>query len=102
MPNPSNSRVVEPETNVARATLNLRIKPGDKILIDRAASVAGKNRTEFVLEAARRAAEETLADLRVINVSPEVYKEFVAQLDMSPQNNEALRKTMLSASPWEK
>lgn len=87
---------------VTRSSLNLRIKPEDKILIDRAANAVGKNRTEFVLEAARRAAEETLADLRVINVSPEVYQEFINQLDAAPGNNEALRKTMMSKSPWEK
>ena len=67
------------DTVLTRSSLNLRIKLEDKILIDRAANAVGKNRTEFVLEAARRAAEETLADLRVINVSPEVYQEFVAQ-----------------------
>ncbi|MEX9785640.1 MULTISPECIES: DUF1778 domain-containing protein [Enterobacterales] len=86
---------------VTRSSLNLRIKPEDKTLIDRAANAVGKNRTEFVLEAARRAAEETLADLRVINVSPEVYQEFINQLDAAPGNNEALRKTMMSKSPWE-
>ncbi|MDY3695409.1 MAG: DUF1778 domain-containing protein [Proteus mirabilis] len=87
---------------VTRSSLNLRIKPEDKILIDRAANAVGKNRTEFVLEAARRAAEETLADLRVINVSPEVYQEFINQLDATPVSNEALKKTMMSKSPWEK
>ncbi|HEK1721030.1 TPA: DUF1778 domain-containing protein [Proteus mirabilis] len=87
---------------VTRSSLNLRIKPEDKNLIDRAANAVGKNRTEFVLEAARRAAEETLADLRVINVSPEVYQEFISQLDAAPGDNEALRKTMMSKSPWEK
>ncbi|AUT92676.1 MULTISPECIES: type II toxin-antitoxin system TacA family antitoxin [Proteus] len=90
------------DVSVTRSSLNLRIKPEDKILIDRAANAVGKNRTEFVLEAARRAAEETLADLRVINVSPEVYQEFISQLDSAPESNEALRKTMMSKSPWEK
>ncbi|HEK2898235.1 DUF1778 domain-containing protein [Proteus sp. GOKU] len=85
-----------------RSSLNLRIKPEDKILIDRAANAVGKNRTEFILEAARRAAEETLADLRVINVSPEVYQKFINQLDATPVSNEALKKTMMSKSPWEK
>ncbi|OZS72937.1 CopG family transcriptional regulator [Providencia rettgeri] len=94
--------MLKKEAVVTRSSLNLRIKPEDKILIDRAANAVGKNRTEFVLEAARRAAEETLADLRVINVSPELYQEFINQLDAAPGNNEALRKTMMSKSPWEK
>lgn len=88
--------------NITRSTLNLRIKPEDKILIDRAAHAAGKNRTEFVLEAARRAAEETLANLRVIDVSTDVYQQFITRLDMAPQSGEALRKTMLTKAPWEK
>ncbi len=46
---------------VRRDTLNLRIEPGDRGLIDRAALATGKTRTDFVLEAARRAAEDALA-----------------------------------------
>ncbi|HID7801864.1 TPA: DUF1778 domain-containing protein [Proteus mirabilis] len=59
----------------------------------------GKNHTEFVLETARRSAKETLADLRVINVSPEVYQEFINPLDATPVSNEILRKTVMSKSP---
>ncbi len=33
-----------------RETLNLRIKPAERDLIDRAAKARGKNRTDFVLE----------------------------------------------------
>lgn len=87
---------------VTRSSLNLRIKPKDKILIGHAANAVRENRAEFVLEAARRATEETLADLRVINVSSEVYQEFINQLDATPVSNEALKKTMMSKSSWEK
>ncbi|TGB76668.1 CopG family transcriptional regulator, partial [Salmonella enterica subsp. enterica serovar Enteritidis] len=45
-----------------RETLNLRIKPAERDLIDRAAKARGKNRTDFVLEAARAAAEEALIE----------------------------------------
>ena len=45
-----------PKVNLRRETLNLRIKAEDRGLIDRAAMLTGKNRTDFVLEAARRAA----------------------------------------------
>jgi uncharacterized protein (DUF1778 family) len=43
-----------------RNTLNLRIRPEERDLIDMAAKIKGKNRTDFILEAARTAAEETL------------------------------------------
>jgi uncharacterized protein (DUF1778 family) len=39
-----------------RLTLNLRIKSEERNLIDRAAQMRGKNRTDFILEAARSAA----------------------------------------------
>ncbi len=59
----------------------------------------GKNHTEFVLKASRRSAEETLADLRVINDSPEVYQELINPFDATLVSNETLRKTVMSKSP---
>ena len=53
-----------------RQTLNLRIKPEERGLIDRAAKTLGKTRTDFVLDAARRAAEDTLLDRTGFAVSP--------------------------------
>ena len=50
-----------------RESLNLRIKPAERDLIDRAAKARGKNRTEFVLEAARAAAEEALIEQRMLH-----------------------------------
>lgn len=84
-----------------RDSLNIRIKPEDRGLIDRAAKLLGKNRTDFMLDAARRAAEEALLDRVVFVVSPEAYAEFLARLDAPPQPNERLRKTMQTSAPWE-
>ena len=85
-----------------RESLNLRISPEEKGLIDRAARVRGKNRTEFILDAARRAAEEAILDQTVFMVSPEVYEAFLARLDAPPQVNERLRKTMRTPPPWKR
>ena len=49
-------------TKTRRDTLNLRIPPAERNLIDRAAESAGKTRTDFILEAARRAGLRTLRD----------------------------------------
>jgi uncharacterized protein (DUF1778 family) len=84
-----------------RETLNIRIKPEERNLIDRAAKARGKNRTDFVLEAARAAAEEALLDQTIIAASPEAYAAFLARLDMPPQSNERLRKTMQTPAPWD-
>ncbi|RNM05804.1 DUF1778 domain-containing protein [Dickeya undicola] len=93
-----------PATNsvsTKRETLNLRIRPADRDLIDRAAKARGKNRTDFVLEAARAAAEEALIDQRIIMADPDAYQEFLSRLDQAPAPNAALRKTMQTPAPWE-
>ena len=87
---------------VKRETLNIRIKPEERSLIDRAAKTRGKNRTDFILDAARRAAEEALLEQLVMTVSPQAYEEFLARLDMPPQANDRLRKTMQTPAPWER
>ena len=84
-----------------REALNIRIKPEVRGLIDRAAEIAGKNRTDSVLDAARRAAEQTLLDSTVLAVSPKAYREFLARLDAPPQPNERLRRSMQTPAPWE-
>jgi len=89
-------------TLAKRDTLNIRIKPEERNLIDRAASSLGKNRTDFILDAARAAAEEALLDRTVLNVSPEIFAEFMARLDAPPQPNERLRRTMQTPAPWER
>lgn len=89
------------QTLARRDTLNLRIRPEERGLIDRAATLTGKTRTDFVLEAARRAAEEALLDRAVFAVSPDAYAAFLARLDAPPRPNERLRRTMRTAAPWD-
>jgi uncharacterized protein (DUF1778 family) len=84
-----------------RLSLNLRIKPDERGLIDRAAKALGKTRTDFVLDAARRAAEDALLDRTVLTVNPKAYAEFLARLDASPQPNKRLHRTMKTSAPWE-
>jgi uncharacterized protein (DUF1778 family) len=85
-----------------RETLNLRIPAAERSLIDRAAKSSGKTRTDFILSAARRAAEEELLDRTVFVVSPDAYTKFLALLDTPPRPNERLRRTMQTPLPWSK
>jgi uncharacterized protein (DUF1778 family) len=89
-------------TDAKRETLNIRIKPEVRELIDRAAKSRGKNRTDFILDSARVAAEDTLLDQVIMTVSPQAFEEFQARLDMPPNPNERLRKTMHTPAPWER
>lgn len=85
-----------------RGTLNLRIPAEERSLIDRAARSSGKTRTDFILGAARRAAEEELLDRTLFVVSPAAYAKFVALLDAPPQPNERLRRALQTPLPWSK
>ncbi len=85
-----------------RDTLNLRIKPELRGLIDRAAELSGRTRTDFVLEAARHAAESALLDRTVFVVSRKAYAEFLVRLDAPPRPNARLRRSLQTAPPWEK
>jgi uncharacterized protein (DUF1778 family) len=84
-----------------RDTLNLRIKPEDRGLIDRAAKLTGKTRTDFVLEAARRAAEDALLDRTLFVADPEAFDAFRARLDELPHPNDKLRRALQTPAPWE-
>jgi uncharacterized protein (DUF1778 family) len=91
----------QPE-NPKRETLNLRIKPELRGLIDRAAELSGKNRTDFVLDAARHAAEDTLLDRTIFVVNAKAYAEFLVRLDAPPRPNARLRRSLRTTAPWEK
>ena len=82
-----------------RDTLNLRIKPEERGLIDRAAALTGKTRTDFVLEAARRAAVEALTGRTLFAVDEATYAKFLAALDAPPQPNDKLKRTMQYLGP---
>ena len=84
-----------------RESLNIRIKSEERSLIDRAAMARGKNRTDFILDAARLAAEEVVIGQVVILASPSAYAEFLSRLDSPPNANARLRKTLQTLPPWE-
>ena len=91
-----------PAKRAPRETLNLRIPAAERGLIDRAAKSSGKTRTDFILGAARRAAEEELLERALFVVKPAIYSKFLAMLDAPPQINERLRRTLRTALPWSK
>ena len=82
------------------ATINLRIDEGKRALIDRAAEATGKNRSEFMLEAACREATAVLLDQRFFHLDARSYKQFTAALDKAPADNARLRRLLKSKTPW--
>lgn len=97
MPSPSSRSSDAPSKAV-----NLRIRDDTRALIDRAARAQGRSRTDFMIEAARRAAEEAILDQTLIVTDRESYDRFVALLERPPESNERLRKLMRTPAPWER
>lgn len=83
-------------------TINLRADTATRTLIDRAAEQVGKNRSEFMLEAARREATSVLLDQRLFLLDDKAYARFLAALDQPPTENRRLRRLLTTKAPWEK
>jgi uncharacterized protein (DUF1778 family) len=90
------------EAQNREAPINIRARLTQRNLIDKAAAMLNKNRSDFMLEAACREAENVLLDRRLFLVEGEVYKAFEALLNAPVNDNPALRRLLNSKSPWEK
>lgn len=79
--------------------VNLRIRGEIRTLIDQAARIQGKSRSDFMIDAARRAAEETLLDQTLVRVDPETFERFVELLDQ-PASGPGFERLMNAPQPW--
>jgi len=82
--------------------INLRADEPRRALIDRAAEAVGKNRSEFMLDAAIREATTVLLDRRFFQFDTRAFKRFAAALDAPPSDNPQLRKLLAKKAPWER
>lgn len=83
------------------AAINIRSSQEQRDLIDRAAQVAGKSRSDFMIEAACHEATNVLLDQRFFFLDEEAFAQFQAMLDSPPVVNEELRKLLQTKAPWE-
>ncbi len=83
-------------------TINLRADHSKRALIDRAAERMGKNRSEFMLEAALREATEVLLDQRLFLLDEKAYKKFTDALDKPPAENKRLQRLLMRKAVWER
>lgn len=79
--------------------VNLRIREDVRALIDRAAKMRGKTRSDFMIDAARRAAEDALLDQTLVTVDEESYRHYLAVLDQPP-GGEGFARLMNAPAPW--
>ena len=79
--------------------VNLGMRDDIRDLIDRAAKAQGKTRSDFMIDAARRAAEESLIDQALIRVDVATYEQFLAVLD-TPPGGPSFERLMAATKPW--
>jgi uncharacterized protein (DUF1778 family) len=82
------------------SALSLRISDKDKKLIDAAARMLNKSRTEFMLESARAAATDALLDKRLFLLEPQEFRKFEKALAKAPTSADVLEKLRQRPSPW--
>lgn len=85
----------------SKGSINLRIEAGTRQLIDDAAALMGKTRTEFMVESARRQAVDVLLDQRLFALEPERYDAFVAALDNPPAPGPKLKALLRRVPAWQ-
>lgn len=79
--------------------VNLRVRIDIRTLIDTAARIQGKTRSDFMIDAARRAAEEALLDQTLFRVDQPTYDQFIAMLDQ-PASGAGIERLMNAPKPW--
>jgi uncharacterized protein (DUF1778 family) len=81
--------------------LSMRLPEADLAIIDRAAQMRGRSRTDFVREAAVRAAEAALMENIPIRMSPESFEAFVAVLSAPAAPVPEMVELLQRKAPWE-
>ncbi len=82
------------------ARLGLRATPAQETVLRRAAEVAHKSLTDFILDAAYLAAEQTLLDQRLFMVSGSQYRAILEMLDRPESNNPGLTELFSRRPVW--
>jgi uncharacterized protein (DUF1778 family) len=91
-----------PDRAARDVNINLRASQKQRSLIDRAAEALGRNRSDFMLEAACREAEAVLLDRRYFMLVAAAFEEFTAMLDEPPAGNPRLRRLLTEKAPWDR
>ncbi|MEH2533659.1 uncharacterized protein (DUF1778 family) [Bradyrhizobium sp. AZCC 1588] len=81
--------------------LSMRLPETDIAIIDRAATLRGRSRTDFVREAAVRAAEDILMETAPIRMSPAGFKAFVEVLSQPARPVPEMVELLQRKAPWE-
>ena len=85
-----------------KGSINLRIETRTRQLIDDAAAILGKTRTEFMVESARRQAVDVMLDQKLFVLDPDRYDAFMQALDNPPAPGPKLKSLLRRVPAWQK
>lgn len=83
-----------------KGSINLRIEAQTRQLIDDAAAILGKTRTEFMIDSARALAIDVMLDQRLFVLDAERYDAFIHALDNPPAPGPKLRALLKRSPVW--
>lgn len=83
-------------------SINIRAKARQRDLIDQAAEKLGRSRSDFMLDAACRRAEDVLLDQAFFSVDAGVFAKFQAMVDSPLPPSDRLRRLLNTRAPWDK
>ncbi len=83
------------------AAINLRALHSQRDLIDKAATLSGRSRSDFMLEIACREAENILLDQNLFRLDDNSFDKFMTAFESPVKDNPALLKLLSSKTPWE-
>ncbi|MGE3246069.1 MAG: DUF1778 domain-containing protein [Beijerinckiaceae bacterium] len=90
----------KPAAAARSENINIRVTPETLGLIDRAAQVFGKTRTDFILDTVREAAEDAVLDQQLFVLNKAQWQAFRAALDTPPPENPGLRDLLARTPAW--
>lgn len=82
------------------AAINLRALAEQRDLIDHAAQLLGKNRSDFMLEAACDKAQSVVLDQVFFSLDEAKFRQFTVLLDAPPAHNPGLERLLAVQAPW--
>jgi uncharacterized protein (DUF1778 family) len=80
----------------------MRLPEDDIAIIDRAADLRGRSRTDFVREAAVRAAEEVVMESALIRMSPRAFGAFMSAISGEPVAPAQMVELFKRKPPWDR